>query len=331
LEFLPVIEGHSLSVVLGEWVIHTALFQIELWENQKMSIPVSVNIGARQLLEDNFVDRLETILKEHPNVKPSMLEIEVLETSKIEDVTAASIIINKCKDLGVLFSLDDFGTGYSSLTYLKQLPVSKIKIDQSFVKDMLYNPDDLAILDGIIKLSDAFRRNVIAEGVETIDQGIILLQLGCELAQGYIIARPMKGELIPDWLQIWTPNDKWKNQSLMDHNQLQLLFAAIEHLAWIKNINSYVNGKSKILKIKNRNGCTFSSWFKKEGKRYFKTLKEYNEIKKFHELIHEIFNQIDELYQEDKLDEVSKCLEELDLLSDNLFKILNRYVFIPVV
>lgn len=330
IQFLPAIEGHSLSIALGEWVIHTALCQIELWENQKISIPVSVNIGARQLLEDNFVDRLETILKEHPNVKPAMIEIEVLETSKIEDVTAASIVISRCKDLGVLFSLDDFGTGYSSLTYLKQLPVSKIKIDQSFVKDMLYNPDDLAILDGVIKLSDAFRRYVIAEGVETIDQGIILLQLGCELAQGYIIARPMQGELIPNWLQTWIPNQKWRNQTLMDHNQLQLLFAGIEHLALIDNIACYVNGKSKVLKSKNQNACTFSCWFTKEGEKYFKTANEYNEIKRLYQSIHNIIEQISKLHEQDKFDEASKLLVELYLLSDNLLEILNRYVFIPI-
>lgn len=331
IEFLPAIEGHSLSVELGEWVIHTALFQIELWENQNMSIPISVNIGARQLLEDNFVDRLETILKEHPKVKPSMLEIEVLETSKIEDVTAASIVISRCKDLGVLFSLDDFGTGYSSLTYLKQLPVSKIKIDQSFVKDMLVNPDDLAILDGIIKLSDAFRRHVIAEGVETIDQGIILLQLGCELAQGYVIARPMTGELIPDWLHTWTPNEKWTNQILMDYNQLQLLFAAIEYRAMIANITYSIKKKSKFLKIKNKNECTFSCWFQKEGEKYFKTVKEYNEIKASHDAAHEIIKQIGEFYQENNFEKALELLEKLYLLRDDLLKMLNRYVFIPVV
>jgi EAL domain-containing protein (putative c-di-GMP-specific phosphodiesterase class I) len=95
--------------------------------------------------------------------------------------------------------LDDFGTGYSSLTYLKRLRVDSLKIDQSFVRDMLEDPEDLAILEGIIGLASAFKRQVIAEGVETIEHGTALLQLGCELAQGYGIARPMPPDLIPAW------------------------------------------------------------------------------------------------------------------------------------
>ncbi len=109
------------------------------------------------------------------------------------------------------FSLDDFGTGYSSLTYLKRLSVSQIKIDQSFVRDMLDNPDDLAILSGILSLATAFRRQVIAEGVETVEQGTMLLQLGCELAQGYGIARPMPGEELPGWASAWRQDVAWSN------------------------------------------------------------------------------------------------------------------------
>jgi EAL domain-containing protein (putative c-di-GMP-specific phosphodiesterase class I) len=118
--------------------------------------------------------------------------------------------MNACYRLGVRFSLDDFGTGYSSLTYLKRLPAQMIKIDQSFVRDMLEDADDLAIVEGVVGLAKSFRREVIAEGVETIAHGVALLQLGCELAQGYGIARPMPAADIPDWVLNWKADDSWK-------------------------------------------------------------------------------------------------------------------------
>ena len=209
--FLPVIEDHPLAVDLGEWVINTALNQMETWQAAGLTIPVSVNVGARQLQQINFVDRLREALQAHPNVNPERLELELLETSALNDVAWVSLVIKACHSLGVTFALDDFGTGYSSLTYLKRLPVAQLKIDQSFVRDMLDDPDDLAILQGVIGLAGAFKREVIAEGVETVAHGTLLLQLGCELAQGYGVARPMPAQELPGWALAWRPDAAWAN------------------------------------------------------------------------------------------------------------------------
>ncbi|MFZ4625315.1 MAG: sensor domain-containing protein, partial [Rhodoferax sp.] len=211
--FLPVIEDHPLSVAVGEWVIDTALTQVELWRASGLDIPVSVNIGARQLQQFNFVERLQAMLAAHPQVAPDRLELEVLETSALEDITQVSQVIDACAAIGVIFALDDFGTGYSSLTYLKRLRVALLKIDQSFVRDMLDDPHDLAILQGVIGLATAFRRQVIAEGVETVAHGTLLLQLGCDLAQGYGIARPMPADQLPDWAQAWRPDPSWSGHA----------------------------------------------------------------------------------------------------------------------
>jgi EAL domain-containing protein (putative c-di-GMP-specific phosphodiesterase class I) len=116
--------------------------------------------------------------------------------------------------LVISFALDDFGTGYSSLTYLKRLHVDLLKVDQSFVRDMLDNTHDLSILEGVIGLARAFRREVIAEGVETIAHGEVLLGLGCELAQGYGIARPMPAPSLPDWVLAWRPDPAWALTSM---------------------------------------------------------------------------------------------------------------------
>jgi EAL domain-containing protein (putative c-di-GMP-specific phosphodiesterase class I) len=208
--FLPLIEDHLLAVQLGEWVIDAALNQMDLWRSQGLQVKVSVNIGARQLQQANFVERLTAILAAHPRMTASALELEILETSALQDVAQVSQVINTCVNLGFSFALDDFGTGYSSLTYLRRLKVKTLKIDQSFVRDMLDDPDDLAILQGVIGLAEALQREVIAEGVETPAHGTALLQLGCELAQGYGISRPMPAEQFPSWLVRWKPDPAWK-------------------------------------------------------------------------------------------------------------------------
>jgi diguanylate cyclase (GGDEF)-like protein/PAS domain S-box-containing protein len=207
--FLPAIENDVLAIAIGEWVIDAALAQIERWQALGLNLSVSVNVGARQLQQTDFVDRLRIILAKHPNVAKGSMDLEVLETSALEDFAQVSRVIKECADLGVAFALDDFGTGYSSLTYLKRLKVSVLKIDQSFVRDMLDDPDDLTILQGVIGLASAFRREVIAEGVETVAHGTILLSLGCEMAQGYGIARPMTAEMLPGWVAAWRPDPAW--------------------------------------------------------------------------------------------------------------------------
>lgn len=213
-DFLPVIEGHSIAVDIGEWVLNTALGQMEGWKARGLTIPVSVNVAARQMQQPGFVDRLSAMLQAHPTVQPGELDLEVLETSALQDVGRTAEIIDACRDIGVMFALDDFGTGYSSLTYLRRLPVTLLKIDRSFVLGMLDDPNDLAILEGVIGLANAFHCRVIAEGVETVPQGEALLKLGCELAQGFGIARPMPGDELPAWSAGWQPDPAWSNGGL---------------------------------------------------------------------------------------------------------------------
>jgi predicted signal transduction protein with EAL and GGDEF domain len=214
--FLPAIENHPLAVDVGEWVMHQALTQMQAWHALGLDLPVSVNVAARQLQQPDFVTRLQAILTAYPSIQPGCLELEVLETSALEDVDGVSKVIEACRAMGVMFALDDFGTGYSSLTYLKRLPVALLKIDQSFVSDMLDDPDNVAILQGVIGLAKAFHREVIAEGVETVAHGTVLLQMGCELAQGYGIARPMPAHEFPLWVKNWRVDPAWLNQRQTD-------------------------------------------------------------------------------------------------------------------
>lgn len=206
--FLPVIEEDLFMIELSEWVIAEALAQMARWRAIGLDLAVSVNISALHLLQPNFVERLQTLLAAQADTPGSRLEIEVLETSELNNMHQVQKVVAACQDMGVGFSLDDFGTGYSSLTYLRQLSVDTVKIDQSFVRNMLEVSEDLAIISSVIGLAAAFKRNVVAEGVETVAHGKLLLELGCNLAQGYGIARPMPGEDIPGWAGRW-PDAAW--------------------------------------------------------------------------------------------------------------------------
>ena len=202
-EFLPPIAEHPISIAIGEWVIDNALEQIGIWAGYGLDFPVSVNIGAHQLLSGAFKTRLTELLAKHPDVSPDHLELEILETSALQDLDQVSTLMFDCVNMGVGFALDDFGTGYSSLTYLKRLPAAVIKIDQSFVSGMLEDPNDFAIVVGVVGLAKAFHRQAIAEGVETAEHGESLLALGCTLAQGYGIARPMSAQDFLAWARTW--------------------------------------------------------------------------------------------------------------------------------
>ena len=207
--FLPAIENNAMSVDVGEWVIANAVAQMAQWQQQGLVLTVSVNIAAYQLQQDNFSQQLQALLERNPSVSPGLLELEILETSAMDDMGQVVQAVRACQALGVRFALDDFGTGYSSLTHLRHLPAEVIKIDQSFVRDMLEDPDDMAIVQSVIGLAAAFGREVIAEGVETRAHGMQLLAMGCHLAQGYGIARPMPAAALPAWVANRVLETRW--------------------------------------------------------------------------------------------------------------------------
>jgi diguanylate cyclase (GGDEF)-like protein len=208
--FLQHLDGSNLEIAVGEWVIESALRQMVLWQKEGVSISVSVNISPAHLLRADFANQLEALLKNNPKVDPANLELEILETATLSDMTQAVKTLERCRELGVHLSLDDFGTGYSSLSYFRRLPIQTLKIDQSFVIDMLDNPADLSIVLSVVQLATTFDRSVIAEGVETLEHASMLMKLGCKLMQGYGIARPMPSEQMPSWIAKWADEAVWK-------------------------------------------------------------------------------------------------------------------------
>jgi len=211
MEFLPLAEQTRLGTEIGQWVIREALDQLILWQRAGQRLGVSVNVSARHLLHPDFVPYLSAMLRMHASISPDMLEIEILETVAFDDLKSARAVISECQAMGVRIALDDFGTGYSSLAYMKKLPSDTIKIDQSFVRDMLTDHEDHALVEAVINLAGLFKKDVIAEGVESMMHGMRLMNLGCNLAQGYGIARPMPPDQVTQWLERYANGALWVN------------------------------------------------------------------------------------------------------------------------
>lgn len=319
-DFLPLIEGHAISVELGEWVIDTALAQMTEWHASGVVLGVSVNIGARQLQQGDFVARLSGLLAAHPAVQPRYLELEVLETSALEDMAQVCEVMHACHAMGVRFALDDFGTGYSSLTYLKRLPAAVLKIDQSFVRGMLDDPDDLAIVEGIIGLATAFRRQVIAEGVETPAHGELLLSLGCELAQGYGIARPMPAQAFPGWMSNWRPDrswEVWRGRSPNRDDQV-IVFAEVEHRHWLRSIELYLSGEQGTPPPMDARNCHFGRWRETEGRIRFGPDPAFLELVAVHEQLHALGHALVQRREPGPQGEVRRRLKEMHALREEL-------------
>lgn len=259
--FLPAVEDTPLELKLGDWVLGEVLGQMRRWWQAGLRLEVSINLAVGHLTRPGFAQMLAELLKQHPELPPRAIELEILETAALDDIAHVSSLIRDCQAQGVRFSLDDFGAGYSSLTYLRRLPAQTLKIDQSFVRDLLGDPGDLAIVDGVIGLTRAFGRSVVAEGVESAEQGVVLLQLGAELAQGYGIARPMPAQAVPAWVQAWKPDPLWAKWGYDEwpREHLSLLVAAM-HLHQIAR-GAGVPGEDT--------PCDFAAWCVLHGiKRY---------------------------------------------------------------
>ena len=208
-EFLPLIEDTDLALSIGDWVIREALSQMAQWRHDGINLHVSVNAFVRHLLHPGFADALAAILSQYPEVEPSCLMIEIVETAALKELDAIRQVIEDCKKRGVAFSLDDFGTGYSTLAHLRHLPATEIKIDHTFVRHMLERTEDIAIVEAVIGMARAFGRSMVAEGAETPAHILLLRALGCDVVQGYALARPMAAADIPRWVREFLPDPAW--------------------------------------------------------------------------------------------------------------------------
>jgi len=320
LDFLPFIDGTALEITIGDWVINEALSQLGMWHQQGIKIEVSVNISSYHLQSDRFFSQLKNAFDKHPTVAPHYLQLEVLESSALSDIKAISNNIKKCQDiLGITVALDDFGTGYSSLTHLRSLSADIIKIDQSFVRKMLEDNDDLALIKGIISLADAFKCKVIAEGVETAEHGVLLMRIGCDSAQGYGIAKPMPSDEIPNWIEQYSPDESWSvwSSSEWEMSNFPLVVAQSDHIKWVQEIFNVLEGYEFTLhheELTDHHECRLGTWYYTHGKKHYSHLPAFHELESIHIDVHKVGHQTLELHFEGKK-------EEAKLLSMKLLKL----------
>ena len=259
-EFIPLLESHPLAITLGDRVIEMALEQLGEWNAAGLRTRVSVNVTSMQLHDAGFLGRLAGQFAARPAVARGQLEIEVVETGAMQDMARVSALVAQLGEMGVAVALDDFGTGFSSLTFLKRLPAGTIKIDQSFVRDLLDDEEHAVIVDSIHGLAESFTRAAIAEGVESEIHGRLLLELGCALGQGFAIARPMPAEEVPAWLQAWRPPESWQESVTLPRVRVPELLAELGHRAWRNAARAYLEGRRKAPPELDAGRCKLGIW-----------------------------------------------------------------------
>ncbi len=210
-DFIPLLEETGLIIPVGEWVLRTACAQNKTWQDIGLPpLSVAVNLSGRQVDSPDLVEQVRDIVTES-NLDPSYLELEITESMIMANVEATIETLTCISDMGITFAIDDFGTGYSSLSYLKRFPISTIKIDRSFVRDITTDPDDAAIVTTIIAMARNLKLGIIAEGVETEQQSAFLRAHGCTRIQGYLYSRPLPVEEITELLRQACPSDYQAN------------------------------------------------------------------------------------------------------------------------
>ncbi|WP_085299774.1 EAL domain-containing protein [Cognaticolwellia mytili] len=322
IEFLPFIEGTEIEIQVGEWVINSSMTQLKQMNDKGINIEMSVNVSSLQFLNDNFFESLNNAINRHPSINAHYFNLEVLENSTLGNLDKIRNIISACRDeLGVSIALDDFGTGYSSLSHLRQLPADTIKIDQSFVRDVLIDPSDFAIIDGVIGLAKSFNRNIIAEGVETTEHGLMLLLMGCDNVQGYAVSKPMPAESLVKWIENYHPNQVWLEskqeeitQQIRRAKQFELI---LKH--WFKNINQWILDDLKKQINLTEMDNHFSKWLRRlEEEQLFEDA-WINALVKSYENMHTIVKNI---AIKDKININFSITDELSLLDIEFNKAL---------
>ncbi|MHB1586008.1 MAG: putative bifunctional diguanylate cyclase/phosphodiesterase [Acidiferrobacteraceae bacterium] len=299
--FIKVIEDDAEFIrSLGRFMLEEVARQVQAWRADGLDLVASVNIGARHLLAPEFMHDIEAVLDRFPDIARH-LTLEVTETDALKDLTQTGQVLSECRRLGFSISVDDFGSGYASLTYLQKLPIDQIKIDQGFVRGLLDDPKNIAIVAGLIGAVKLLKIEMIAEGVESIEHGNLLLKLGSPLAQGYAIAKAMEPEALLPWARTWKPNEVWVRMAQHPYasEDYGLLMLLLQH---DKQMRTLVDSLSRVLSDPaalppqpEDFKCVIDDWYESEGRPRYGHLPVFTEIR---ESYHRLCDEVQELLKD---------------------------------
>jgi len=325
-DFLPAIDCSNLEVEIGDWVIEQALMQLEYWDSIGIQIELSINIASYHLLSPLFFEKLNEALERHRNIDSRYFQLEILESSVLSDLETISHVLTRCQhELGVTVALDDFGTGYSSLSHISKIRANTIKIDQSFVRDLLDDPDDYSIIDGVISLSNTFNKEVIAEGVETTEHGLMLLLMGCHEAQGYAIAKPIPANDVETWVKEYKPNQAWLEYAKLQLSEPEKRIKALKLMLnnWLMRIEKLIDEPTGT-PMKNIS-CNFTHWIKRLRKDQIFNNDWIDNLQQTHEVMHFIAEDFFKIYQLGDIDSAKESLTSLRITYEKMLNTLDEY------
>lgn len=326
--FLQLMQGRALEFEIGRWVIRSAVNQHLAWRDSGLSLPVSINISPQQLMARGFAAEVsELLVGEAPDVG-SNLEFEVLESAAAKETEVAAETVRDCRKLGIRFALDDFGTGYASLMRFHNLPVDILKIDQQFVRGMMSDERHLGIVEGVVRLAHNLGNPVVAEGVESIETGIMLMQLGCQFAQGFAIARPMPADQVARWAADWSAGNAWRDlpaQAEQLPGRHDLGVAVFGHRVWLERFVTHVNARRPdVLAQLGPVTCPFDTWYHGIGGARYGDLPGFAFLPPKHQAVHEIADRIAERVARGDFAAAEDGLDRLRNASRQLIDALTR-------
>lgn len=308
--FLPYVEHESSFMVdLGHWVFEHAFAQLEVWHLEGYDFTININVSSHDVKQEGFSTYLKELFSKHPSIKPNTIEIELLETSAFDNFEGTSNILRECKELGISIAIDDFGTGYASLHYLKKLPMNTIKIDKSFIIELLNSGSNLSIVEASIGLANAFSCHVVAEGVESEEHGKVLLQLGCEVAQGYAIAKAMPPEEVLSWVHSWSGYEVWREIKPISADGRAILHASVEHRSWINTVEAFLFDKTSKEPELRVTECHLGNWLAYDASAKQKNHPLFQELKEVHSELHNYAKKLLVLSKNEKIIGIKKLHE----------------------
>ena len=288
-DFASVLDHGRMARAIGRFVLDQALTQGALWHAEGLDLHIAINISAEHLLAPEFMDDLSQALRNHPGFPASGLVLEITESAPLRNLEQARQVLQDCQDLGLGIALDDFGTGSASLTYLQQLPAQSIKIDQSFVRDMVNDPKDFAIVSAVVTAANLLGLQVIGEGAETLEHLSVLAAMNCTLAQGYAIARPLPADAVATWVQTWVRPSANLRATEFPHEVEVAQQRRVERLQLA--VRGEVPFPDHVLEDEAENQCHLGLWLNGQGRLYYGRDPRFGLLLEQHAEIHELARQ----------------------------------------